>query len=359
MPAVIDALRQVLPPEAIGPLAQAFGNCAQPLAHRAGVNFVGPRKPNVNGTYGGNVYGGGSFGNGVAWNPSFYNNLYPGGDTYNAGDYHNNVDVGGMTVTWNEGNRYDSQFYFPTNQVFQQNQYYGGPTINVDGGARIDYITNQYFDGGDVNVHNVTTQVLNGDPAAGPAGAPGQQGKDGQRGAPGAPGGFFGVLPPGFFGPIRYLTGRPNLTFVPRDVATKHRYIKDAWVRSAVTVSVPTDAIAGGYIDLEPAPVQITVPVSYTFDPDLCTVSVSDTTTFWAFPSAPTSQTLSTVAASGVSVIAATTAASTRASVVAANGFVVKGADADFWERTPGFAQVAANPKLPNVTPANVRVYQQ
>jgi len=44
MPALIDALRQVLPPEAIGPLSQSLGNCAQPLTHRAGVNLPGTRR---------------------------------------------------------------------------------------------------------------------------------------------------------------------------------------------------------------------------------------------------------------------------------------------------------------------------
>jgi hypothetical protein len=402
MPALIDALRQVLPPEAIGPLAQALGNCGQPLSHRAGVNFAAPQKRNANGTYGGNVYGSNSFNGGVAWNPASYQNLFPGGDTYNSGDYQNQVDIGGMNVTWNAGNRYDSQFYFPTNQVFQQNQYYGGPTINIDGGARIDYITNQTFEGGDVTVENVTTQVLNGDPVAGPVGPPGAPGKDGQRGAPGAPGGFFGALPPGFFGPIRYLTGRPFIRDVPERVARAHRYIQDAWIRGTVTVAVPTnaisgatvtvdpagasvnvptDAISGGTLTLSPEPVAVTVPLTLTFDPETCSVSVASTTTFYAFPTLPSYQTLSGTAASSqtvtyattatvtatvtgisadtVSVFAATTGASTRASVVTSSGFVVKGADADFWQRTPASVVVSREPKLIDANPAQVRVYQQ
>jgi len=305
-----------------------------------------------------------------------------------------------MNVNWNEGNRYDSQFNFPTNRYYQLNSYFGGPTFTTVGGASIDYITNQYFDGDTVNVENVTTQVFNGEPVQGPAGAPGAAGRDGQRGAPGAPGGFFGVIPQGFFKKIDYLTGKPQLNFDPELVALPHRYVKDAWVRDSITVAVPTNslsggtvtvackstsfdlptnAISGGTVTLSPAPVQVIVPLGVTFDPETCTVTVSSTTTIWAFPSEPsyltisgesaTKQTITVAstaavtaaisgeAASTISVFAATTAASTLASKkVNASGFLVKNLDRDFWDDTKK-VRVARNPTLVDINQANVQVY--
>lgn len=393
MPAFVDALRQAVPSTAIGPLAQALGNCAQPLTHRGGINLPGGRRGNQNGTFGPG-----------AWDPSQYQNLFPGGDQGNASNYYNNVDIGGMNVNWNEGNRYDSQFYFPTNQVFNQNQYFGGPTFNTYGGANIDYITNQTLEGDTVIVNNITVDEVNGDPVNGPQGPPGAAGRDGQRGAPGAPGGLFAALPPGFFGPIRYLTGDPRVRFqLPETAAKQHRYMKDAWVRpamqvnvptdaisgaivtvipAAASINVPTDAISGGTLTLSPEPIAITVPATLSFDPETCSVSVDSTTTFYAFPTLPSYQSIlgtaassqtvtyattatvtasvTAVAASTISVIAATTAASSRASVAAANGFVVKGLDAEFWERNPATVSVSRiDPKIAGINPAQVRVYQQ
>jgi len=435
MPAIIDALRQALPPHALGPLAQALGNCAQPLSHRAGINFPGAiRRGDTNGAYTSNL-----------WNPSQYTNLFPGGDTYNSANYHSNVDMGDMNVTWNEGNRYDSQFFFPTNNQYQLNSYYGGPTVHINGGQQVDYITNEYFDGDTVNVTNLTTQVLNGDPVDGPQGPPGAAGRDGERGAPGAPGGIFAVLPPGRFGKIRYLTGDPRIRTVDQEVARKHRYMKDAWVRAAIEVSVPTNAISGasvtvtpgetkitvptdaisggtvtvnakstsfdlptnaisgGTVELSPAPVAVTVPLTISFDPDTCTVNIDSSTTVYCFPSAPgpltingsaaateakvvastesvtadisgksaTTQaytvasagsfaaTVETTAASTMSVIAATTAASTVASYAPSSGFVIKGLDAQLWERKPASVLVTTQPTLPDVHKMQMRVFRQ
>jgi hypothetical protein len=349
MPAYIDALRQAVPANAVGPMAQALGNCAQPLTHRGGLNFAAPIRPNQNGTFGSG-----------AWNPANYQNLFPGsGGQYNQGSYHNQVDLGGMNVTWNEGNRYDSQFFFPTNQVFTQNQFFGGPTVHVSGGQQIDYITNEYFDGDTVNVNNVTTQTMNGDPVAGPQGPPGAAGRDGQRGAPGAPGGFFNALPPGRFGTIRYLTGRPTIDTIDERVARKHRYIKDALIRPAVSVQIPTDAIRGGEIVLSPEPQPYTVPVTLSFDPDTCAISIDSTTTFYAFPSLPGAQTLTAYTANSTTVIVASTSAASLASEIAAEGFVVKGRDDRFWERNPASVVVARDPKLIDIHPVQMRVYRQ
>jgi hypothetical protein len=389
MPALIDALRQALPSSSVGPIAQALGNCAQPLSHRAGVNFPGQRRANKNG----------AFGSGT-WDPFQYQDLMPGGGTSNAANYHTNVDIGGMNVTWNEGNRYDSQFYFPTNQVFNQNQYFGGPTVHVTGGANIDYITNEYYDGDTINVTNVTTEVLNGDPIRGPAGPPGAAGRDGQRGAPGAPGIIFGAIPPGFFKEINYLSGNnPAVDSQQERVSKPHRYIRNAWIRGEVQVSVPTNSIAGGTVTitakstsfdvptnaisggtftLSPAPVQVVVPTAVTFDPEACAVSFSSTTTVWAFPSEPSYQTLatsaattqtitvastaavtaalSTTAASTIAVYAATTSVSQQASAFGVGGFVIKGTDQHFWAETPSVV-VARDPKLNGVNQQNIKVY--
>lgn len=362
MPAIIDALRQALPPSALGPLAQALGNCAQPLSHRAGINLPGSnRRGGNNGAY-----------TGSQWSPRQYLSLFPGGDTYNSANYHNLVDIGGMNATWNEGNRYDSQFFFPTNNQYQLNSYYGGPTVHINGGQQVDYITNEYFDGDTVNVNNITTETLNGDPIQGPQGPPGAAGRDGQRGAPGAPGGFFAALPPGRFGKIRYLTGNPVIQTIDEEVARKHRYMKDAWVRAALSVSVPTDAISGtkvtvtpgettvtvptdsisggtvtinaksasltiptnaisgGTLELSPAPVAVTVPLTISFDPDTCTVNIDSTTTVYCFPSAPGTLTISgSAAATETKVVASTDSvtadisgksASTQTLTVAATG---------------------------------------
>jgi hypothetical protein len=389
MPAFMDALRPAVPPSSIGPLAQALGNCGQPLSHRGGVNFVAPRRRNQNGTFGGG-----------SWNPETYQNLYPGGATHNSANYHNQVDLGDMSNVYNEGNRYDSQFFFPTNQTFQQTQFFGGPTVHVSGGQYIDYITNEYFDGDTVNVTNTTTETFNGDPVAGPQGAPGQAGKDGQRGAPGAPGQVFAAIPRGQFGPIRYLTGQPKIQWTDERVARKHRYIKDADTRTAVMISIPTDAISGALVTVTPAgtgfllptdainggtfllspePVSITVPLTMSFDPDTCTVSVDSTTTFYAFPSLPGEQslvttpassetltvastslvtaTVSTTAASTTFVLAASTDPPGRASVVTSKGFVLKDVDADFWERNPQSVVVASKPRLVDINPQVARVF--
>lgn len=348
MPAYIDALRQAVPASSVGPMAQALGNCAQPLTHRGGLNFAAPIRRNNNGTFGGG-----------AWNPASYQNLFPGGDTHNSANYHNQVDLGGMNVTWNEGNRYDSQFYFPTNQVFTQNQFYGGPTVRITGGQDIDYISNEYLDGDTVNVQNLTTQVFNGDPVAGPQGPPGADGRDGQRGAPGAPGGFFNALPPGAFKTLKYLTGiRPQVQSIPVRVARPHRYIKDAWVMAGGSVSVPTNAISGGTVSLDPAPVEVTVPTEFTFNPDLCTIYASASTSFYAFPSLPSAQVVSGTPATTSSVWAATTGASTLASKTSGGGFLVKNLDKDFWADT-ATVEVVRVAELRGVTPTSRRVFHE
>lgn len=395
MPAFADALRGAVPPSAIAPLTQSIGNCAQPLSHRGSVNFSGPMRPGQNGAYRGNS----------TWNPAQYAHLMPGGDARNAPAYQTAVDIGGMSSVWNEGNRYDSRFFFPTYVDFQTdyyNSHYGGPNVHITGGANVDHIYNSYFEGQSAKVSGLTADNINGDPVAGPIGPPGAQGRDGERGVPGAPGGFFNVLPPGFFAPINYLRGRPQIRRNPVLVARPRRYLKDAWVigdtqvqvptdaisgatvsvtLSSASLEVPTDAISGGYVSLSPTPVSVTVPLTFSFDAENCAVIVASSTTIYAFPTLPGDQavsgtpatydtvtvaatssptvTVQTTAASSTSVLAATTAASTLASAAASSGFVIKGLDADFWERNPPQVRVSRDPQIRGINPETTRVYRQ
>lgn len=136
MPSVVSALAKALPADALKQLTQALGNCNQPLTHRAGLN-VQPSEY---------LYDNAKAPSG-RWNPSDYRRLLP-----YAGQTINNFDVPGWTPgsDWNSYNYSGDNFYFPTNQDFNTNNYYGGPTVNVGG--------NVFFDNTQTN--NLTTQEL-------------------------------------------------------------------------------------------------------------------------------------------------------------------------------------------------------
>lgn len=295
-PALYNAMRPGSSPQQ---LIQSIANCNAPLTHRAAVNLaVSPRRSR-DGTYGGGT-----------WNPSQYPGLFPNAENYSS------VDVGGMTATWNSGNQYDSQFFFPTNQFFTQNQFFGGPVLNVQNHAQIDYITNRVFEGDTVNVENVTTEDINGDPVVGPAGPPGRPGAEGRPGAPGG-GGFAGPIPKGQFRDLEYLFGRnPRVRFQNEPVARPHKYIADAWVRPLGEFPVPLGAIAGGTVTITPAADSVSIPTGVTFNPETCEVSFTGFTTItFATPQAVTAE-LSSVSATAATILAidAMVAATTRAS---------------------------------------------
>lgn len=168
MPLVTAALSSALPPGAIKQLTQAIGNCSQPLTHRGPINAQAPV------AYTMNAAGPGAMGPGT-WNPADYGNILP--QTQQSG----NTDLPGFSPgTWNVTNYGGGSFYFPTNQQFNENSYYGGPTFNVGGSSVFQntYANNSY-------VTNLTVDTVNGQPAPG---KPGQIGNTGPSGAPGSPG---------------------------------------------------------------------------------------------------------------------------------------------------------------------------
>jgi hypothetical protein len=335
MPAYANALRS----GAMFPAMQALGNCQQPLTHRGGVNFSPGPGQNVRGVY-----------NSSPWNPSQYPGLFPGGPS--------SADFAGMNATWNAGNRYDSQFFFPTDQFFAQNQFFGGPQVHIQGGQQVDVLNVQQFEGDNVQATNLTTENFNGDPVEGPAGPAGGSGRDGRAGAPGGPG-RDAPIPRGQFAPLRYLNGiAPRVDFQKERVAKPHRYIKDAWLAPLVSVGVPTDAISGGTVNVET--VEVVVPTGVSFDPNTCTVTFTGTTTIYALASSSPALTVSGSAASVATVLAATTAATLLASndALEAGGVLIKKNDADFWETT-ATVEVARDPELKGVAAEQRRVFQQ
>lgn len=182
MPALAKALSGVLPDGAVRQLMQALGNCNQPYTSRGVQNFQYPEQfGNNNG-----VYSGGQ------WNPSQYPGLLPpagspgttelpGPGGWQGGNYY------GGAIT---NNNYDgNSFYFPTNQEFALNNYYGGPIMNVGGNSTFNNIT-----ANNITTNNIT--VVGFGPGGGGADQPGEPALPG-GGAPGVglPGGG-GFVPP-------------------------------------------------------------------------------------------------------------------------------------------------------------------
>lgn len=226
IPSVTRALSGSLPPGAVRQLTQAIGNCSQPLTSRGGMNFQTPAARTL-GAQGPGAMGGGT------WNPQDYIDLLP--PTDQAG----NVVLPGYDNpwAWNVTNYGGDNFYFPTSQEFTTNQYYGGPTFNVAGDTVFEnaYTTN-------MNVTNLTTDTINGQPApgrpgdTGPSGAPGRVGAAGLAGQNGA-GGEDGVDGFGFNG-LNGAPGAPGARgrdainqryrFIPKPGRIV-RYVSEAW----------------------------------------------------------------------------------------------------------------------------------
>lgn len=326
MPAVANAMRGAMTPEQLWQFSRAVGNCQQPLAHRGPIAYLppsnaarnrqgtytgwspveyqqpGPGIPGVPGSsgapggYGGgdpfggfgpadggggitiNIDGGGPFNYGEGpWQPGDYQSLFPTAGSnisndqfiFGGGDYNG--------PPWNTGNQYGSNFFFPTDQHFTQNQYFGGPQFYINHTANIENIYNQNFEGDRVVVNNLTTQVVNGRPVAGPPGPPGGTGQRGADGLPGPPGGDFY---PGFLGafqPLQVLQGmQPRIDQKKTQLQIPNTY----WAVSQTTHTVATSAIAGGTVTVSPQAVTIVVPTGVTFDATNCAVTFSGTTSF-------------------------------------------------------------------------------
>lgn len=318
-PAIINSLRDANGP---WPMVRALGNCQAPLSHRGAVNFAPAPRRTRDG-----VYGPG------AWNPSDYPGLVP-----NAGDV-NGVDIGGMNSNWNTGNSYNSQFFFPTDQYFTQNQFFGGPTFNVQCNANIDYLTNQALRSERVSAKKVDAEEINDQQLLPPAGPPGANGAAGAAGVPGNLvffGGVFGNLQ--FAIPERrwWLTGKsPRVKTEEVLAARPHQYVSDAWVRPTGDYAVPTNAISGGTVTITPTAGSVSVPTGVTFNPDTCSVTFSSYTTVYFANTGTVTASLAGSAAATVSIkaVAATEAGSTLASKVPANTGVLISVERPFTER--------------------------
>lgn len=136
MPALAQALRGVIPDNAVRQLMQALGNCNQPLVHRGPVS-IQPQGPQQNGP---------GFYNGQQWDPNQFRGLIDANNIYN-----NNSFIDATSTGYYFGG---DQFSFPT------------------------YTTNE-----------VTQTFINNFFPQDPSGGFGRDGRDGRDGAPGTGGG--------------------------------------------------------------------------------------------------------------------------------------------------------------------------
>lgn len=178
IPALVKALSGNTDPATLQQIAQALGNCSQPLTHRGDINV----QPNGPANDKGVIRPG-------AWNPNDpqYSGLIPPAGSGGM------FDIPGWSGSnWNTNNYGGDQFSFPTNQEFINTNYFGGPTNNYGGNSYFDNSTHN-----NITVNNINTTTINNQPVApggpttpGPAGPPGIPGP---QGAPGEPGVVFVV----------------------------------------------------------------------------------------------------------------------------------------------------------------------
>lgn len=234
MPAVVEALMQVLPEQAIRSLTQALGNCNQPLTHRGSLNI----QPYVYGNRRG-VY------TGQRWNPADYRNILPtAGSTGDA-------DMAGFNAgDWNSVNYAGGNFFFPTDQYFDESNFYGGPTTNIGGDTNFDTINVN-----NINTTNINTTTING-------GAPG--------GGGGGGGGVGPATDPGIPGDPNY--GSPIYT--PVGGGTGSAGYRSSVLRylRGVSFDAKVEKVIRGNLQ------QVEVVTGVTFDPETCDVQMSTTT---------------------------------------------------------------------------------
>jgi hypothetical protein len=257
------ALGKASPQDSQG-LAGAVANCQQPLSHRGPVNLSPVQATRRDGTFAVNP-----------WAATGGLPLPPAGAP--------GADLPSSPSPWNS---YNTAFYFPTDNFFTQNQFFGGPTLHVGGPIDASSVYTQVLEGSTATIGRINVQQINGDPVGGPAGAPGQPGAAGAAGAAGADGrvGLFGF---GAFRPIFYLGGAPNVAVTRRAAAAPHKAVRDGWVRPLAAYNVPTNAIAGGTVTIQPAHATVSVPSTgqATITPASVSVSIPSSMTVNLTPS--------------------------------------------------------------------------
>lgn len=276
-PAVIQALMNALPPNAIKALTQAIGNCQQPLTHRGPVTVEPTTQGNNKGMY-----------NNATWNPNDYRNILPTasqaggafvdlpgfspGGSYHAGD-------------WNSTNYGGSNFSFPTDDYFNTTDFYGGNTFNVAGNSSFN----------NLNVQNINVSTINNQtPVTGGSGgggfstsqSPSSGWVAGAGGFPGGDGssGWFGGSSPGGD------SDGPNSTgeiYPPSRTGGGYRGRSISWIKS-LPKYVPNYEDLPNNMSLTPIPNTITYLKSITiaFDPATCVVSstpVTDSFTYYLY----------------------------------------------------------------------------
>lgn len=239
MPAVVEALVQALPEQAIRALTQALGNCNQPLTHRGSLNI----QPYVYGNRRG-VY------TGQRWNPADYRDILP-----TAGES-DDVDLPGYTAgDWNSVNYAGGNFFFPTDQYFDESNFYGGPTTNIGGDTNFETINATT-----INVTNINTTNING----GGGGGGGAGGGGGPATDPGVPG------DPNYGEPIYTPVGGGAGTAGYRSATL--RYLRDVRMEPKPEKAVkPFNTSTPPHQDYE-------VVTGVTFDPETCSIQLATTT---------------------------------------------------------------------------------
>jgi hypothetical protein len=169
------------------------------LTHRGSLNIQPTIFGNRRGVY-----------TGQNWSSSKYNEILPtaGSDVF--------ADIPGFRAgDWNSVNYEGSQFYFPTDNTFNTNNFYGGDTTNI---------------GGDTNFQNITVQNITINGGINQPGRDGTDGRDGERGEPGPPGDpgtIEPIDPPGGGGQGKIGYPSETVRFITdADINAVHRTIK-------------------------------------------------------------------------------------------------------------------------------------
>ena len=261
MPALVQALTGVLPDTAVRGILQALGNCQLPVQSRGAVSFQPPQQ-----TIGGATA---NFGQGLIqggqWSPaavppgylptsSAVANAYPfdvssllgGGSNF----YVDIPQAPGFSTAPFTSNFYGgAMFSFPTDQTFNVNNVFPGPTFNIGGSTTFNsiggdtlFFKNAMFES--LTIGGTTIGPGTGMPTGGGFGQPGAPGAPGSPGVPGLPGtaGLPGL--PGTAGaPGPPGTGTPGL---PGSPGADGRDGRDGLPGAPGRPAAPSDSGSGG-----------------------------------------------------------------------------------------------------------------